>query len=233
MARIDEAVLLRCVQVLRRLLVRNKDVGLFCNISGTTLRDVEVFARCLDFLDANRALAPSFVLEIKQATLRSLRPGRERASRRTGPARLPVFDRQRDRPEFRAARTRRPQRAVRQGSGGAAARSVARLRHPSVRSVRHARPVRHRPCRRADRGRARGGRPAGLRRAVRPGLPVLAAAAAAHRYAAAAGRRHCTGTRRHRPRRRRNARKASLRSRGAPPDRTDANAPEPRISPEP
>jgi len=74
MARIDEAVLLRCVQVLRRLLVRNKDVGLFCNISGTTLRDVEVFARCLDFLDANRALAPSFLLEIKQATLRSLGP---------------------------------------------------------------------------------------------------------------------------------------------------------------
>ena len=74
MARIDEAVLLRCVQVLRRLLVRNKDVGLFCNMSGTTLRDTEVFARCLDFLDANRALAPSFVLEIKQATLRSLGP---------------------------------------------------------------------------------------------------------------------------------------------------------------
>jgi cyclic-di-GMP phosphodiesterase, flagellum assembly factor TipF len=74
MARIDEAVLLRCVQVLRRLLVRNKDVGLFCNISGTTLRDVDVFARCLDFLDANRALAPSFVLEIKQSTLRSLGP---------------------------------------------------------------------------------------------------------------------------------------------------------------
>ena len=74
MARIDEAVLLRCVQVLRRLLVRNKDVGLFCNMSGTTLRDTEVFARCLDFLDANRALAPSFVLEIKQSTLRSLGP---------------------------------------------------------------------------------------------------------------------------------------------------------------
>jgi cyclic-di-GMP phosphodiesterase TipF (flagellum assembly factor) len=74
MARIDEAVLLRCVQVLRRLLVRNKDVGLFCNLSGVTLRDGDVFGRCLDFLDANRALAPSFVLEIKQSTLRSLGP---------------------------------------------------------------------------------------------------------------------------------------------------------------
>jgi cyclic-di-GMP phosphodiesterase, flagellum assembly factor TipF len=74
MARIDEAVLLRCVQVLRRILVRNKEVGLFCNMSGATLRDTDVFGRCLDFLDANRALAPSFVLEIKQSTLRSLGP---------------------------------------------------------------------------------------------------------------------------------------------------------------
>ncbi|MDQ8726757.1 EAL domain-containing protein [Bradyrhizobium sp. LHD-71] len=74
MARIDEAVLLRCVQVLRRLLARSKDVGLFCNISGVTLRDTEVFRRCIDFLDANRALAPSFVLEMKQSTLRSLGP---------------------------------------------------------------------------------------------------------------------------------------------------------------
>jgi cyclic-di-GMP phosphodiesterase TipF (flagellum assembly factor) len=74
MPRIDEAVLLRCVQVLRRLLVRNKEVGLFCNLSGATLRDTDVFARCLDFLDANRALAPSLVLEIKQSTLRSLGP---------------------------------------------------------------------------------------------------------------------------------------------------------------
>src|SRR5918992_4170695 len=74
MPRIDEAVLLRCVQVLRRLLVRNKEVGLFCNLSGTTLREQDVFARCLDFLDANRALATSFVLEIRQSTLRSLGP---------------------------------------------------------------------------------------------------------------------------------------------------------------
>ena len=74
MARIDETVLLRCVQVLRRLLVRNKDVGLFCNLSAVTLRDRDVFGRCLDFLDANRALAPSFVIEIKQSALRSLGP---------------------------------------------------------------------------------------------------------------------------------------------------------------
>src|SRR5947199_256604 len=74
MPKIDNQVLLRCVQVLRRLLVRNKDIGLFCNIAAVTLRDVEVFKQCLDFLDANRALAPSLVLEFRQSAFRSLGP---------------------------------------------------------------------------------------------------------------------------------------------------------------
>jgi len=72
--RIDHAVMLRCVQVLRRLMVRNKDVGVFCNVSATTITNPTNFAQCLDFLEANRALAPSFVLEFKQATLRGLGP---------------------------------------------------------------------------------------------------------------------------------------------------------------
>jgi cyclic-di-GMP phosphodiesterase, flagellum assembly factor TipF len=72
--RIDHAVMLRCVQVLRRLMVRNKDVGVFCNVSAATLGNPTNFAQCLDFLEANRALAPSFVLEFKQATLRGLGP---------------------------------------------------------------------------------------------------------------------------------------------------------------
>jgi cyclic-di-GMP phosphodiesterase, flagellum assembly factor TipF len=72
--RIDHMVLLRCVQVLRRLMVRNKDVGIFCNLAATTLSNPAVFAQCLDFLEANRALAPSLVLEFKQSTLRSLGP---------------------------------------------------------------------------------------------------------------------------------------------------------------
>src|SRR6266436_6216493 len=72
--RIDHMVMLRCVQVLRRLMVRNKDVGIFCNVSAATLGNPANFAQCLDFLDANRALAPSFVLEFKQATFRNLGP---------------------------------------------------------------------------------------------------------------------------------------------------------------
>jgi cyclic-di-GMP phosphodiesterase TipF (flagellum assembly factor) len=72
--RIDHMVMLRCVQVLRRLMVRNKEVGIFCNVSAATLGNTSIFSQCLDFLDANRALAPSFVLEFKQAMFRGLGP---------------------------------------------------------------------------------------------------------------------------------------------------------------
>jgi cyclic-di-GMP phosphodiesterase, flagellum assembly factor TipF len=72
--RIDHMVMLRCVQVLRRLMVRNKDVGVFCNVAASTLGNAGVFAQILDFLEANRALAPSLVIEFKQATFRNLGP---------------------------------------------------------------------------------------------------------------------------------------------------------------
>jgi cyclic-di-GMP phosphodiesterase TipF (flagellum assembly factor) len=72
--KIDHMVMLRCIQVLRRLMVRNKDVGVFCNVSAATLGNPANFAQCLDFLEANRALAPSFVLEFKQAAFRHFGP---------------------------------------------------------------------------------------------------------------------------------------------------------------
>ncbi|MBE0704246.1 MAG: EAL domain-containing protein [Afipia sp.] len=71
---IDYTVLFRCVQVLRRLQVRTKDVGMFCNISGVTLANPDIFGECIAFLEANRALAPSLVLEFKQSAFRSLGP---------------------------------------------------------------------------------------------------------------------------------------------------------------
>jgi len=52
--RIDHMVMLRCVQVLRRLMVRNKDVGVFCNVAAATLGNTGTFSQCLDFLEANR-----------------------------------------------------------------------------------------------------------------------------------------------------------------------------------
>src|SRR3977135_2106592 len=72
--RIDHMVMLKCVQVLRRLMVRNKDVGVFCNVAAATLANPATFAQCLDFLKGKRPLAPSFVLEFKQATFRNMGP---------------------------------------------------------------------------------------------------------------------------------------------------------------
>jgi cyclic-di-GMP phosphodiesterase TipF (flagellum assembly factor) len=74
MPKIDNLVVFRCVQVVRRLHMKNREVGLFCNLSGTTLTDGAVFPQLLDFLDANRAIAPSLVLELSQSALRGVGP---------------------------------------------------------------------------------------------------------------------------------------------------------------
>ena len=74
MPRIDNLMLFRCVQVVRRLTARNREIGLFCNVSGSTLLDPEFFPQLTDFMQANRALAPSLVLEFTQKTLRAMGP---------------------------------------------------------------------------------------------------------------------------------------------------------------
>lgn len=71
---IDYMVMFRCMQVLRRLQVRSKDVGVFCNVSAATLGNADIFAQCVDFLEANRALASSLVFEFKHSTYRNLGP---------------------------------------------------------------------------------------------------------------------------------------------------------------
>jgi cyclic-di-GMP phosphodiesterase TipF (flagellum assembly factor) len=74
MPKIDNLVVFRCVQVLRRLLLKNREVGVFCNLSVATLTDAVVFPQLLEFLDANRAIAPSLVLEFTQTGLRGAGP---------------------------------------------------------------------------------------------------------------------------------------------------------------
>src|SRR5262245_49501575 len=43
MPKIDNLAVFRCVQVVRRLLLKSRDVGLFCNLSVTTLNDPVMF----------------------------------------------------------------------------------------------------------------------------------------------------------------------------------------------
>lgn len=74
MPRIDTQLLFRSVQVVRRLQLKNRDIGLFCNFAVATLNDAQTFPEVLQFMDANRALAPSLVLELKQSAVRSMGP---------------------------------------------------------------------------------------------------------------------------------------------------------------
>jgi cyclic-di-GMP phosphodiesterase TipF (flagellum assembly factor) len=72
--RIDHMLLFRSVQVIRRLLLKNREIGLFCNISAATLNDPQLFPQMSDFMEANRALAPSLMLELKQEAWRAMGP---------------------------------------------------------------------------------------------------------------------------------------------------------------
>jgi cyclic-di-GMP phosphodiesterase TipF (flagellum assembly factor) len=72
--RIDNLLVLRCVQVVRRLQVQNREIGLFCSISLDTLKDPEGFSELSHFLEANRALASSLLLGFKQSDWRAMGP---------------------------------------------------------------------------------------------------------------------------------------------------------------
>jgi cyclic-di-GMP phosphodiesterase, flagellum assembly factor TipF len=74
MPKLDNLLMFRCVQVMRRLQMKNRDVGLFCNLSAMTLLDATYFRQFLDFMDANRALGPSMMLEFTHAAYRSFGP---------------------------------------------------------------------------------------------------------------------------------------------------------------
>ena len=71
---IDNLMVFRCVQVVRRLSTKNREVGLFCNMSASTLANAKVFKELTDFLEANRVLAPYLVFEFAQDAVRSLGP---------------------------------------------------------------------------------------------------------------------------------------------------------------
>ncbi len=74
MPKIDNLMLFRCVQVLRRLLLKNREIGLFCNIAMSTLNDPEFYPQFSQFMEANRALAPALMLELPQESWRAMGP---------------------------------------------------------------------------------------------------------------------------------------------------------------
>ena len=74
MPKIDNLLVFRCVQVTRRLQLKSRDVGVFCNINPATLNEPNYFKQFLDFMDANRALAGSLSFEFSQSAYRSFGP---------------------------------------------------------------------------------------------------------------------------------------------------------------
>lgn len=77
MPQIDQRVVTRCVQVVRRLAAKNREAGLFLNVAGETLRDGKIFPELLAYLEAHRAIAASLVFEFTQAEYRGLGPSEQ------------------------------------------------------------------------------------------------------------------------------------------------------------
>jgi cyclic-di-GMP phosphodiesterase TipF (flagellum assembly factor) len=70
--KIDERLVQNCVQIVRRLAAKNREIGLFLNIAPETLADRATFSEILGYLEANRALATSLMLEMPQRAYRNL-----------------------------------------------------------------------------------------------------------------------------------------------------------------
>jgi cyclic-di-GMP phosphodiesterase TipF (flagellum assembly factor) len=65
---IDNMLLFRCVQIVRRLSERDRRVGVFCNISMASLEDEQFFLSFLEFMRENRDLASALIFEISVRT---------------------------------------------------------------------------------------------------------------------------------------------------------------------
>ncbi|HVK42892.1 MAG TPA: EAL domain-containing protein [Phenylobacterium sp.] len=64
---IDNLLLFRCVQIVRRLAKQDRKVGIFCNISIASLADETFFPQFLEMLADNRDLAGALIFELGQA----------------------------------------------------------------------------------------------------------------------------------------------------------------------
>ena len=71
MPKIDYLAAARSVQIVRRLLLQKREIGLFCNLSAATLADPG-FSKFLELTDANRAIAASLVFEFTQSAVRAM-----------------------------------------------------------------------------------------------------------------------------------------------------------------
>jgi cyclic-di-GMP phosphodiesterase TipF (flagellum assembly factor) len=64
---IDNLLLFRCVQIVRRLAKQDRKVAIFCNISLASLADEVFFPQFLEFLAQNRDVTGGLIFELGQA----------------------------------------------------------------------------------------------------------------------------------------------------------------------
>ena len=67
MSTIDNVLLFRCVQIVRKLQKSDRRVGIFCNISPNALGDEQFFPQFLDFMRENRDLSGAVIFELPQS----------------------------------------------------------------------------------------------------------------------------------------------------------------------
>ncbi len=67
---IDNLLLFRCVQIVRRLLQQDRRIGIFCNISPASLGDEQFFPQFIDFMTQNRDLSAAVIFELGQKPFR-------------------------------------------------------------------------------------------------------------------------------------------------------------------
>lgn len=66
---IDNQIILMAIQVVEKLVARNKAKKIFCSLSLASLQDADFFAEFMDFMEANQWLAHHLVFMMPQAAL--------------------------------------------------------------------------------------------------------------------------------------------------------------------
>lgn len=76
---LDNMMLYRSVEVVRRLAARDRRVGVFCNISANSLEDPHFFPFFLSHMEKNRDLAGALIFEIRAAKFERRSPAMKAA----------------------------------------------------------------------------------------------------------------------------------------------------------
>jgi len=72
MGTLDNLLLFRCIQLVRKLGHRRPNVRFFCNIAESSVMDDEFFPQFLDYMRGNRELADRLVFEFSQRDFREM-----------------------------------------------------------------------------------------------------------------------------------------------------------------